>query len=307
MERFPSTSVLLAVAFVLLWNSGFIGAEYGLEQVEPFTFLFWRYLALSVILALFLASRARLRWPGLKQAGFAAIVGILAHGVWLGCVMFSLQAGVPAAIVALIVALQPMLVGALSGPVLGEHTSPARWLGLVTGFAGVAIVVWERINVHSIASIAAHLMPFGSVIAITVATLMYRWLEIHGRVHRLPLDLTLFYQAGATTLAMAVPAAVFGPFTIDWTPAFTGVMVWLVLGVSLAAYALMWELIARLDATRVSSLFYLGPPVTAVMAWILFGDMPRVSDLLGLAVTAAGVAIVLGARHHPAHSRKGPD
>jgi len=135
------STVFLAIAFVLLWNSGCIGAEYGLPYSAPFTLLFWRYWALVLILLVYLVLRSRARWPGVSAVAFAFLIGILAHGVWLGCALLSLQSGVPAGIVALVVALQPMATGALSGLVVGERTPIYRWLGLLIGFCGVAITV----------------------------------------------------------------------------------------------------------------------------------------------------------------------
>ncbi len=287
-----SSTAYLAVAFVLLWNSGFIGAEYGLPYTGPFTLLFWRYWALTFILLLYLALRGRARWPGFSAAGLAMLVGFLAHGVWLGCVLFSLEQGVPSGIVALVVALQPMATGALSGPVTGEQTPLSRWFGLWVGFCGVIIAVGARIDLSDAGSIFGYLIPFGSVIAITAASLIQRRLEVRGHAHRLPVDLSLFYQSLATALAATVPAVGLEQLATRWDPTFIGAMSWLILGVSLAAYALMWLLIARIDATRVASLFYLGPPVTMIMAWAAFDDTLQLTDIIGLAVVAAGVVLV---------------
>lgn len=287
-----SSTACLAAGFVLLWNSGFIGAEYGLPYTGPFTLLFWRYWALTGILLIYLLLRSRLRWPGFYDASIALLVGFLAHGVWLGCVLFSLQHGVPAGIVALVVALQPMLTGALSGFVVGEHTPLSRWFGLFVGFCGVIVSVGARINLNDAGSIFGYFIPFGSVVGITAASLLQRYIEVHGRTHRLPLDISLFYQSLATALAATLPAIGFESLETRWEPTFISAMLWLIAGVSLAAYALMWLLLSRLDATRVASLFYLGPPVTMVMAWAAFGDTLRTTDVTGLIIVAAGVGLV---------------
>ncbi|MFO7924016.1 MAG: EamA family transporter, partial [Bacteroidales bacterium] len=78
----------------------------------------------------------------------------------------------------------------------------------------------------------------------------------------------------------------------EWTPVFMGALLWLILGVSLIAYALLWLLIVRIDATKVASLFYFGPPVTMLMAWGAFGDRLLTTDLVGLGIIAAGVIII---------------
>ena len=283
--------LLLSVGFVFLWNSGFIGAEYALPYTKPLTLLFWRYWLLAFILFVYLILRRRLAWPGLNSALTAAIVGILAHGVWLGCVFFSLQYNVPAGIVALVVALQPMTTGALSGLVVGERTPLFRWAGLLIGFGGVMVAVLARTELSNPASVFAYFIPFGSVVAITAASLIQRRLQVQRHAFRLSVDLSLFYQCLGTALAVTVPAFLIEDLATEWTPLFLGSLLWLILAVSLMAYTLMWLLVERIDATRVASLFYFGPPVTMLMAYAAFGDRLLVTDLIGLAIVAVGVAI----------------
>lgn len=289
MRSILRSTLLLAVAFVFLWNSGFIAAEYSLPYTAPFTLLCWRYWALTLILLIYLAFRGRLKWPGFSAVTLAFLVGILAHGVWLSCGLLSLVRGVPAGIVALVVALQPLTTGALSGLVVGERPPIYRWIGLIVGFCGVVIAVFARMDLRDPESVFGYLIPFGSVVAITIASLVQRRMEVHNQEYRLPVDVALFYQSLATALAMTVPAIALENLTTQWEPIFIGAMVWLIVGVSLPAYGLMWILLARIDATRVASLFYLGPPVTMVMAWAVFGDQIQLMDITGLIVVAIGV------------------
>ncbi|MFP3873570.1 MAG: DMT family transporter [Thiohalophilus sp.] len=283
----------LELLFVLLWNSGFIGAEYGLPFAGPWTLLFWRYLILTVLLGIWLGLHGRLTWPGHRTAGYTATVGILAHGVWLACVLVSLDMGVPAGIVALVTALQPLLTGALSGPVLGERTDAWQWLGLVLGFLGVLVAVGARISQDTSIGMFAYLIPFGSVVAITIASLLQRRREQHSlAAPRLGDDTTLFYQSAATALALLLPAWLIEDFATDWSLPFIATMSWLILVVSLGAYWSMWRLLVRHDATRVASLFYLSPPVTMLMAWAFFGDRLILTDVLGLVVAGLGVMLV---------------
>ena len=283
------TTIILAIGFVLLWNSGFIGAEYGLPYTGPFTLLFWRYLALTLVVYFYLLIRKRFRWFGWRVAGPHMLMGILAHGVWLSCVLVALDHKVPAGVVALVVALQPLVTGVFSGWAVGEETGHSQWIGLALGFAGVALTVGFRIDFESPASVFSYLIPLGSVLSITAAHLIQRRLVVIKRHRKLPVDLSLFYQSLATTVVLLFPALFAEQFTTRWVPDFIYTMVWLILAVSLGAYALMWMLIERLDATRVASLFYLGPPVTMLMAWIAFGDRVRVMDLVGLGVVFVGV------------------
>jgi drug/metabolite transporter (DMT)-like permease len=283
------STLALAIGFVLLWNSGFIGAEYGLPYAGPFTLLFWRYLALTGLIFIYLLGRKRLQWVGWKTAGTNMLIGILSHAVWLACVLVALDYGVPAGIVALVVALQPLATGALSGLITGERTRLNQWLGLTLGFVGVVLTVVFRIDFQSYDSILGYLIPLGSVLGITVATLIQRRIEVGEGSKKLSLDLTLFYQSMATTLVVAVPAVLVENLATQWEPVFIYTLIWLVLAVSLGAYDLMWRLIERINATRTASLFYLGPPVTMFMAWLAFGDTIKTTDFIGVAIVFVGV------------------
>jgi drug/metabolite transporter (DMT)-like permease len=150
-----------------------------------------------------------------------------------------------------------------------------------------------------------YLLPFLSVVGITIASLLQRGWAQAGTSAQLPLDATLFYQGLATTLAMLGPAWWLEGFATDWTPPFIATLAWLVLPVSFGAYWAMWRLLARQEATRVASLFYLSPPVTMLMAWAAFGDTVIATDLVGLAVAGTGVLIVYsgGQRRRSRRSR----
>lgn len=286
-----SGNLLLICSFVLLWNSGFIGAEYGLPFAGPFSLLFVRYVALTLLVLAYLLIKRQMQWSGWTAVWPQMLNGFLAHGVWLSCVLIAIDYGVPAGIVALVVALQPLVTGALSGAVTGEHTSWNRWLGLLVGFAGVAVPVIPRVNFSDRADVFAWFIPLGSVLAITAASLFQRRLNLKEEHPRMPVPLSLLYQSLATALGMFVPALVFEGLSIQWNPAFVASLSWLVLVVSLGAYSLMWILIDRIDATRVAALFYLGPPVTMVMAYIAFGDEVERIDVLGLGLVLIGVIL----------------
>lgn len=285
------STLALSIGFVLLWNSGFIGAEYGLPFAGPFTLLFWRYLALALLVLFYLLLRKRFRWVGWKAAAPNMLIGVLAHGVWLACVLLALDRDVPAGIVALVVALQPLATGALSGLVTGERTQAYQWMGLILGFAGVFLTVAFRMDLGSFTSIFGYLIPLGSVAGITVASLVQRRMELKGGAHKLPVDQALFYQSSATALALLLPAIFVESLATRPASEFLYAMTWLILAVSLGAYSLMWLLIERIDATRVASLFYLGPPVTMFMAWFAFGDEVQVMDLVGVSVVFVGVLL----------------
>lgn len=279
----------LITGFVILWNSGFIGAEFGLPYTGVFTLMFYRYLFLTLLLFFYLYVTNKLIWVGWRHVRQQMWIGVLAHGVWLSCVLIAIDYGVPAGIVALVVAIQPLATGAFSGVVTGEHTPWNQWLGLFIGFSGVAYPVVSRISFQDPSQIFAWFIPMGSVIAITAASLYQRKINLKKDTPEISLGLSLFYQSLATTLAVTLPAVLCEKVSADWNPVFFSSLVWLVTGVSLGAYALMWILIDRINATKVASLFYLGPPVTMFMAWGAFGDKIKITDLTGLSLVLAGV------------------
>lgn len=256
-----------------------------------FTLLFYRYLALTLPILLYLGITSQFHWIGWRYAWHQMLIGILAHGVWLGCVLFAIDSGVPPGIVALVVALQPLATGALSGVMAGEPTPWNRWLGLIIGFVGVAIPVVTRVNFSDASEVFAWFIPLGSVIAITLASLFQRKIGLQKDYPNIPRELSLFYQSLATTLVVILPAILVEQLYVEWNFAFVSSMAWLIFGVSLGAYGLMWILIDRIDATRVASLFYLGPPVTMIMEWIAFGDIVEVVDLYGLGLVFVGVSL----------------
>jgi len=148
-----------------------------------------------------------------------------------------------------------------------------------------------RIDFNSYQSVFSYLIPLGSVVGITIASLVQRRIDITHDMEKLPLGETLFYQSLATTAVLALPAIFAEELYTEWEPVFIYTMIWLIIAVSLAAYALMWLLIERLEATQVASLFYLGPPVTMLMAWLAFGDTVRMMDLAGLGIVLVGVLL----------------
>lgn len=284
------TTVALAVGFIFFWNSGFVGAEYGLAYAGPFTQRFWRYLGVTLLMFGYLILRRRFRWLTWNKAYPQLIIGILAHGVWLSCSLFAIVEGVPAGIVALIVSLQPITTGAMEGIITGQHTTAQQWIGLVIGFLGVALPIVFRIEIGS-ESVIKYLIPIGSIVAITIASLYQRQRLYDQSIKTVRLDVSLFYQGLGTAIALFLPALLVENLATDWAAEFIFTLSWLTIAVSLFAYYFMWMLIDRISATRVASLFYLGPPVTLLMAWLMFGDQIETWDIIGLVIIVAGLAI----------------
>jgi drug/metabolite transporter (DMT)-like permease len=285
----PFQSLTLAVMpglFVLLWSTGFIGAKLGLPYAEPQTFLVLRFALVTVLLALF-AAATRAPWPAdLREAGHIAVAGLLLQAVYLGGVFASIFHGVPAGVSALIVGIQPLLVAAAAGPFLGERVTPRQWLGLALGLAGVILVVWTKLGI-GVGSLWGYMLSVIALLGITIGTLYQKKF-----CPRLDLRSGSAIQFAAATVVLAPFALLFESRQITWSGEFLFALGWLCIVLSLGAISLLFILIRRGAAAKVSSLFFLVPPCTALVAYFLFGEQLSLLAMIGMAATMAGVAVV---------------
>ena len=240
-------------------------------------------LAVAALMAL-VAWASGARWPSARDAGHVGVVGLLVHGLYLGGVFVALAGGMPAGTAAMLVGLQPILTVVLAYAWLGERVVPRQWLGLALGLAGVALVVRHKLDFSG--DVGGLVPAIVALAGISVGTL---WQKRHaGHV-----DL----RAGAA-IQYAVCAAAFAPLAlfvettpIRWTPSFAFALAWSVLVLSVGAISLLWVLLRHGAAANVAALFYLVPPVTALMAWLLFGETLDALALGGMALIALGVAL----------------
>jgi drug/metabolite transporter (DMT)-like permease len=277
--------------FVLLWSTGFVGAKYGLPYAEPFTFL---SLRLGVAAALLGVLAVALRSAGMAsraQYGHASVAGLLLHGGYLGGIFYGISLGVPAGVSAVIVSLQPVLTAVLAARVLGERPTARQWLGLSLGVGGVALVVGPGIADAG----STEALPAAGVLACLVAlasgTLGTVYQKRHG--DRIPLVWGTAVQYAAAAAVLLAIAGATEDLSIRWTAEFTAAFVWLVLVLSIGAVLLLLLLLRRGTAAGVSSLYYLVPVATAVEAYLLFGERVGGLSLVGIGVTALGVALVV--------------
>jgi drug/metabolite transporter (DMT)-like permease len=275
--------------FVGLWSTGFIAAKYGLPYAPPLSFLILRCLgAVAVLLPVVLATRAP--WPR-GRILHVAVAGLLLQAGYLGGVWSAIKIGMPAGLSALIVGMQPILT-AFAAPLVGERVTPRQWLGLLLGLSGVALVVYAKLSLSGLAPAAIALCVL-ALLSITAGTLYQKRF-----CPQFDLRTGTVIQFSASALAL-LPLAVlfegFGPGleNIHWDVHFLGALLWSILALSIGAIFLLFRLISRNDATRVTSLLYLTPPTTAVMAWLMFGESLSGAGLLGMAVAVAGVAFVV--------------
>jgi drug/metabolite transporter (DMT)-like permease len=272
------------VVFVVLWSTGFIGARYGLPYIEPLTFLGVR-MASVVAIMLVIACVSGARWPNANEAGHSLVVGTMVHFLYLGGVFVAISQGVPAGISALLPGLQPILTSTIAGRFLGERVTRQQWAGLALGLLGVVLVLHDR-------SIVVAGTPLGwaasvvSLIGITLGTLYQK--RFCGRIDWRTGNTVQYAGAG---VLFWLAAFVFETRMIHWTGELVFAIAWLVLVLSVAGVALMYWLIRRSAATGFASLFYLVPAVTALMAYVLFGEKLDHVSVAGMVICAIGVVL----------------
>lgn len=277
----------MPAVFVLIWSTGFVVARYGMPHAPPLGFLAVRY-ALSVLAFGVWIALVRAAWPvGRAQWGHLAVSGVLMHAGYLGGVWAAVKLGLGAGTVALIVGLQPVLTAVWLSAAGGSHAIAARqWLGLLLGFGGLLLVVGHKLGAGEVTAVNFGLAAF-ALLSITVGTLYQK------RFVR-PCDVR---TANAVQLAAALivtaPLALLEAGAWQMHPELVGAMAWSVLVLTLGGSSMLYLLIQRGAAAKVTSLLYLVPPCTAVLAWLLFGEALSAQVLAGIAVTAVGVSLVV--------------
>ena len=283
--------------FVLLWSTGFIGAKFGLPYAEPFTFLFIRFV-LTLLLLIPLALLMRIPWPTSPRLWtHIAISGFLVHGAYLGGVFYGIYLGMPAGLAALLVGLQPLLTAAFAGPLLGEKLTRLQWVGLSLGLIGICLVLGSKLEIGESLfdgfGISALLCVTAALMGISLGTLYQK-----RYCTSMPLLSGAVIQYLAAGGLLGSGALLFETRQVEWSSTFILTLAWLVLILSIAAILLLMALIKKGEASRVASLFYLVPPVTALQAWWLFDERLPLLGLAGMVIAITGVVMVI---RKPAH------
>ncbi|MEO8753103.1 MAG: DMT family transporter [Casimicrobiaceae bacterium] len=270
--------------FVLLWSTGFISAKYGLPYAPPFAFLFYRF-ALVAALMIVVALVTRAQWPATwKEYRDLAFVALLVHGLYLGGVFVSLDSGMAAGTSAMLVGMQPILTVVLAWIWMSEEVSGRQWVGLLVGLAGVYCVVQHKID---FAGNLAGLLPSAvALVAISVGTL-------YQKRHCGHIDMRsgAVVQFSVCALVLAPLAFLAETRPVQWVPPFLFALGWSVLVLSVGAISLLYWLLRHGAAANVARLFYLVPPVTALEAWLLFGETLDALALIGMALITIGVLL----------------
>jgi drug/metabolite transporter (DMT)-like permease len=269
--------------FVVLWSTGFIGAKLGLPYAEPLTFLLLRF-ALLVALTSMIAIAMRAPWPAAPRDWWhIAVAGLLTQAGYLGGVFAAIHQGLSAGMTALIGGLQPLLTVVAAAPLLGERTSSRQWMGFVLGFVGVALAVWHKLEAGSMSAVA---LAFFALLCITAGTLYQKRF-----CAAMDLRSGATIQFGASAVAVAMIAPWLETMRIQWSGEFVFALLWLTVVLSLGAMTLLWILLRQKEASKVSAMFYLVPPTTALIGFVVFGERLDTLAIVGFIVASTGVAL----------------
>ncbi|MGA9955678.1 MAG: DMT family transporter, partial [Bradyrhizobium sp.] len=268
----------------VLWSTGFVATKYVLRSAEPLTYLAIRMAVVVAIMAVIVVV-VRPRWPGRMGIVHSVVAGLLVHGFYLGGTAVAISLSIPAGLSALIPGLQPILTSTIANRWLGERVTPLQWMGLLLGLAGVALILHER--PMSGEAGWGWLASGVSLVSITLGTLYQRRYcrDIDWRAGNL-------VQYIGVMIFFAIGAAAFETRVVHWTSEFVLSVAWLAVVLSIGSIGLLYWLIRRTAATSVASLFYLVPAVTALMAFVLFGERLDAVAIAGMVACAAAVFVV---------------
>jgi drug/metabolite transporter (DMT)-like permease len=277
--------------FVFLWSTGFIGAKYIVPYAEPFTFLTIRYvLAAAILFAIAYAFKQPLK---LNREQFKAsfTVGMLLHVIYIGGVFYAVSLGVSAGISAVIVSIQPVLVSLLAVPLLGERLRWVQVVGLFLGVAGIALLLLPKVFQGDYTASTSLVGIFICVVALLGTSGGYLVQKKMGG--EIPFLSGTGVQYAISAIAFAILSVATEEQIIEWVPAFLFGLAWIVLMLSIASIVLLYGMLRTGSASKVSSLYYLVPPVAAIQAYFLFGEVIGFVGIIGMALAAIGVVLVM--------------
>lgn len=284
--RYAGFDALLAWYFVTVWGSGFVATKIGLQYAPPFTFLTLRFLfGLACLVPILVVMRPR--FPGSRvEFGHVIVAGLLMHAVHLGGSHYTQYLGMSAGITALILSAQPLITALVAARWMGERLVARQWAGVAIGLAGVLLVVWHKVDVRE--------ATLGSLAAVTISLAGVTAGTLYQRACCPLVDLrsASFIQFVVTIMALAPLAWWVEGFAVTWAWPMLGAIAFLVIGASILAVSALHILMRRGEATRVTSLIYLTPIFAVVLELAMFGILPSVLSLAGIAVTCGGVALV---------------
>ena len=273
--------------FVIIWSSGFVVAKYAFNSSDVIFFLSIRLFIAAAILALITKAMKQSLKLTRREFVSSLLIGIALHAIYLGGVWQAIAEGSPAGIASVITSLQPVLVSLIAVRLLGEELRRSQLVGLLLGLAGVALVLAPAFSRVGEMTVVALLLLIAALSGSTSATLMQKKMGTS-----IPLLAGTTYQFLIAALVLGAYSWVTGKTALDWNLESSLAMAWAVIVTSIIAILLLLWMLGRGSAARVSSLLYLVPPMTAVQALVLFGEKLNPQAIIGIAMTALGVALV---------------
>lgn len=280
--------------FVVMWASGFVAARGVRPYVDPDLFLVARFTLTAVVFALVAAAGGR-PWPPGRDWPMHLLVGGVQYGGYLGAVYWAVAHGLSAGVAALIAALQPPITAIVAARMLRERVPIPVVAGLALGFAGVAMVVAPHLGggAGGFPPLAVG-VAFAGTLAVTGGMILQK-------THLAAADLVVanvLQNMGAAVFSLAV-VLLLGEHRWVNAPALYGWLAYAVLGLSGVAGPLFVWLMRRGEAARTTSLLFLVPALSALQAWLLFGETLGPVQMLGFAVALAGVILARGRKGLP--------
>jgi drug/metabolite transporter (DMT)-like permease len=283
-----TVTALIPFLFVWLWSTGFVGARFGLPYIEPFFILTWRF-ALTLPVFLILIIILRKRWLRPDQIGVQITVGAILHGLYLGGVFYAISIGTPAGIAAIIVGIQPILTAAINRVLFRQSVTKRQTLGLVLGFAGLLAVILGSADISgSSVGLLGLTACIVALFGITIATIIQK---NYGA--GTPLMAGTLWQYVGSLIVVAIASLFLETHEVDTQWQLYAALFWMVIPLSTAAVLLLMYMISVGEVAKVTSYFYLVPPVAVVQTWWLFDEALSVTSLVGCLVVVLGVALVV--------------
>ena len=273
--------------FVIIWSSGFVVAKYAFRNSDVIFFLSIRLLIAASILAVITKALGQSLKLSKRDALASIAIGIALHGLYLGGVWQAIAEGSPAGIASVVTSMQPILVSLIAVRLLGERLTRKQVIGLLLGFLGVFLVLAPAFSRAGEMTILALALLIAALTGSTSATLMQKKIG-----HSIPLLAGTTYQFLIAGIVLGIYSIATGRTAMQWNLESSLAMAWAVVVTSLIAILLLLWMLTRGSAARVSSLLYLVPPMAAVQAFILFGEKLNPQAIIGIVMTALGVALV---------------
>ena len=276
----------LSLAFVFLWATGFLGARYAMPNAEPFSFLSIRFAATLIILGL-IALFMKVKWPIGSALYYSLLMGVFLHTLYLGAVFWAVKNGLPVGIVGILVGLQPILTAIFATQMLGDRISNIQIFGLIIGLIGVGLVLFPNISEAIGFEVFLNaLIVIGGIIMFSLGTILQKKFGDNETLIG-----SVWVQYFGALLVSLPLALLFETFSFNWNGELIFALVWLTLVLSIGAMFLLMLMIKAGEATKVASYFYLVPSVTAITAYILFGETLNIIQIIGMFITSIGVAL----------------